>query len=343
MEVLLFSDISYLESMLSNSRLDFIKHLVKTNVLRNLDLPQDDKTVIHLIDQNINNPLYNQPLQKIINTVSSKGKVDIVVFYICVKFTNNYTMATQCDEVDVPKVLHMEDLHHLSEILNFVSYHSIDNILFNTGIKQVNKIIALNNSKIPNNKIKYHRYDFSIDINVFKDYGLEKKYDILLYGCAHEKIYPFRKRLFDLILKKSSTGYYKVKYIPFKVWKKTKHSVCKDKLAKEINAAYLSIATPSKYDYLIKKYIEIPACNTMVAGEYPPEHFGIFKDIIFLSDKYSDERIIEVLDDALGDKNKLSEKTNKIMEATRNTFNYETVGVNLLNLYKKIILDASNS
>jgi len=54
--------------------------------------------------------------------------------------------------------------------------------------------------------VVYNNRDKSDYINYFKNiYNYEfiekKEYDVLLYGSIHPKHYPFKKRLFELILK----------------------------------------------------------------------------------------------------------------------------------------------
>ena len=329
MNILIFADIEYFNTLLSDVRLSLLNKLLKYWTKSNFE-ENNDKIYFHLIPQDPTKYYYNKPLSLFVNNYFPNKKIDLVVFYICVKFSHNYTMVSECNKLNVPKVLHIEDMHHLKEIRDFVSYHDIKHVIHNSNYSYQLKKLKIN---LPNN-IKYYHNEGTIDTDIFTDYGFEKKYDILLYGCDHVKQYPFRNRLFNLI-KKSNR--FKVKHIPFRSWKKDKNTVFGKLLAHNINKSWISIATTSKYNYFIKKYIEIPSCNTMVAGNYPPCHDLIYQDMIVLTHEMSDDHIINLLEDALKDKTNLKEKTQTMYKNVRQIFSLKNGCEKITNIYTKII------
>lgn len=331
MNILIFADIDYFNTLLSDVRLSLLKKISEYWTKLNFE-KNDNKIYFHLISQDPSKYYYNKPLSIFIENYFPNKKVDLVVFYICVKFFHNYKMVSDCDKLDVPKVLHIEDMHHLKEINDFVLYHNIKYIIENNEKTSQFQKLKLSLPK----DVKYYNNESTIDTDIFKDYEFEKKYDILLYGCDHIKQYPFRNRLFNII-KKSNR--FQVKHIPFKSWKKDKNSVFGKLLAHNINRAWISIATTSKYGYFIKKYIEIPACNTMVAGNDPLCYNSIYQDMVILKPEMTDETILDLLELALKDKIILKERIKRMYNAVRKNFSLINGCENITNIYTNIIND----
>ena len=324
MNILIFSDIDYLGITLSNTRLQVIQRLCKY-----WDTKKD--ITYNLIKQEPPLDHYNKPLKYFIDKYSPDRKVDLVVFYICVKFTHEYKMVSKCSEYDMPKVLHVEDMHHVEEIDRFIKYHNIDNIVYNYDKNVL--FYELKNSLDHN--IKWHHNELSIDIEDFKEYDeFTKKYDIILYGCNHKDQYPFRHRLYKM-LKKS--GQFNIKHIVFYTWMRKDYSIFGDILAHNINFAHIGIVTMSKYGYFLKKYMEIPACNVMIAGEVPFCYKNIYKDMIKLSPEMSDQQIIDTLKNALKNKKLLKTKTKKMCDKVREKFSIKQNCINLTKIYLDIM------
>jgi len=147
-----------------------------------------------------------------------------------------------------------------------------------------------------------------VNTEIFKDYGLKKENDVLLYGCIAD-IYPLRTRLRNILKGQNKIkckiidhpGYWKKGELP-----KINEFYVGEKLAKEINRSWITIATKSKYNYLLAKYFEIAACNSLIAGDMPDLGRGIFKNnYLELDNDHSDEQITETIKDYLSNKNKI--------------------------------------
>ena len=125
---------------------------------------------------------------------------------------------------------------------------------------------------------------------------MEKKYDILLYGSIHPRHYPFRNKLFNLLLANKTK--YNICYI-----EKPENfdpNKCEKGLAKLINESKLTIATKSRYDYFVAKYLEIIFCKSLVAGNMATDGISLFEDnYLKLDEKMTDQEIIEQIDQCL--------------------------------------------
>ncbi len=134
-----------------------------------------------------------------------------------------------------------------------------------------------------------------ISFELYKNLYLEKEYDILLYGNTNSDFYPFRKRLHKLL--EANFNCKKVEY----------PKVTGEALVKLLNRSWMSVATKSTEDYLVAKYIEIPACNCLPIGNIATTERAVFEDVMFeLKEDWSDEYIIEVVKECLGNKERLA-------------------------------------
>jgi hypothetical protein len=147
----------------------------------------------------------------------------------------------------------------------------------------------------------------AVNPEVFRDYGLPKDYDVLLYGNVIAHTYPFRARL-AMLLNRSDLrfrwlahpGYYPPNGL------QVPGIVAGADLAREINKAWIAISTSSIYRCVMMKYYEIAASGALIAGDMPDEGREIFgKDFLELRPEQTDEELLGAIHQALGDKKKL--------------------------------------
>ena len=235
-------------------------------------------------------------------------------------FKHDRLIVENLDTYDCPKALIIEDMHCPEYIFNAFDLGGFDYVFPHCR----NDDFDLIQSRLPKS-VKYFDYPHFINLDTFKDYGLEKEYDIILYGSTEEAIYPFRKRLFELILDSDL----KVNHIPFGGYH-GKNSFQGESLAREINKSKIGISTRSTRDCLIKKYLEIPACRTAVAGNIPSE-FADNKDLVIeLNEAMTSEQIINKLKHYINDDKALKRKTNAAYEYVAQNCGYDN-GVRLFN------------
>jgi hypothetical protein len=143
----------------------------------------------------------------------------------------------------------------------------------------------------------------AINTSLFHDHGLEKQYDVLLYGNLTGHTYPFRTRLADLLSRSNlhvrilaHPGYYPQQRL------EAVELVTGAELSRVINQSRIAISTSSIYRCLMMKYFEIAASRCLIAGDMPEEGREIFgDDFLELSPEQSDGEIIDSLRHALAD------------------------------------------
>lgn len=186
----------------------------------------------------------------------------------------------------------IQDMHEktygsIEKLCNFLNENKINIIFTFYQNAEASKIRKLT----PNCK-SYH-LPMKINKEIFYPRNEEKIYDIILYGSIHPSHYPFRKRLFELIL--NNKDKYKIKYIEKP--EAFNPELCEDGLAKLISQSKIGIATKSKYDYFVGKYTELALCKCGIFGDRPTDckYLKIFE----VNNKMTDEEIIRKLDEVL--------------------------------------------
>jgi hypothetical protein len=166
--------------------------------------------------------------------------------------------------------------------------------------------------------LKTYVINLHVDTNVFKDYGLSKKYDLIIYGSTERSTYPFRHRLAQLLIKSRK----------FKILKLELHedlydqANCGEGLARKINQSWLGLATVSNFDYLVGRYFEIPACRSMVLGDMNDQGRAIFGDgYVHVDERMSDAQIISVVEQALANRERLQDQADQMYRVVHTQHN----------------------
>jgi hypothetical protein len=145
------------------------------------------------------------------------------------------------------------------------------------------------------------------DSAIYKDYGLEKKYDVLFTGAVGRH-YPFRQRLRKVIPKLKEHVVCKVLGHPGGNLNKSRGFVLED-YAKLINSSKIALTCSSRYKYRLGKYAEIPMCGSIVAADLPDEDQDFFKKfMLVISPKMNDEEIVDKILNCLKDEEGMKRK-----------------------------------
>ena len=88
---------------------------------------------------------------------------------------------------------------------------------------------------------------------------------------------------------------------------KVKESVVDDDLADLIRSSKMVICTQSQYGLLLKKYLEVGFCGSLICGDIPNEYRELMKDeVIEITNQMSDSEILITIRDALANWSELS-------------------------------------
>lgn len=130
-------------------------------------------------------------------------------------------------------------------------------------------------SEFSNNMIWFPHF---VDINIFKDYGQIKSINYLMMGLLWQEYYPLRQKIYEKM--KYENGFL---YIPHPGYGTidTNTQMVGERYARKINKAKVFLTDGGKFNYAVKKYFEVPACNTLLMAPYTEE----LHDLGFIPDK----------------------------------------------------------
>jgi hypothetical protein len=164
---------------------------------------------------------------------------------------------------------------------------------FDLGLLIVRHHIPYYQAHCPNTKFLWTPH--AINTDLFKNYGVPKEYDVLLYGNIASHTYPLRARLARLLMNQSE---FRFRFIPHPGYyprggPSSAPLITGETLSREINKAWITISTSSIYQCVMMKYYEIAASYSLIAGDMPEEGRLIFgNDFVELRHEQSDAELL---------------------------------------------------
>ena len=149
--------------------------------------------------------------------------------------------------------------------------------------------------------MKFVNVPHSAENTVFKDYGNEKKVDLLLVGSIFHRSmlgdhYPLRKRMASILQTMASKFNCAIHSHPGGELSRADEDVYAIEFAKAINSSKICITCSGAPNSRFGKYVEIPMCATAIAADMPGEQQEEFKKfLIDINMDMSDGEIIEKL------------------------------------------------
>ena len=283
MKILYLCDMSYIQNKMSRVRFDSIEAISKKSDLIYSGLGWDNYDSRLSVQQNIDK-LYNGSSPDIVVVYKPDQYIDFknVKVPTCMRYNEMWPVKEWTEEIQNSK-LDLIIAHHENDI---PKYGHIKDAVF---------------KHIPH----------SANENIYKDYKEYKKYDILFTGATGTKHYPFRTRLKPLTKNKLSQ-HFKCKILDHPGHNKNKtNGLLGEDYARLINSSRITLTCSSAYKYRLGKYVEIPMCASILAGDVPDEDKENFKNFMLeLNPSDSDEVIIDKIKNVLND----SERQEKMIE-----------------------------
>lgn len=291
-----------------------------------------------------------------------KLKPKLIIVFEVDKFEKNTRKYEFIFGMNIPVYIFIDDTYYLTT--------SIKNCDL---VQKVNGIIFwYRNIRIKNSFVREFPGKFITNIDSrfvnterFKDWKLQKKYDILLYGsrsyiknyksekvdsiqdyitgnelCYNKKLgsrinfYPLREKLENIITK------YKDHFNCLILPQKTMHNcaIANEELSKLINQSYLTIACCSIADVLMHKYFEIAASKSVILGNIPTDYDYLFRgNVIEVNEYMSEDNILSIIVNALANKRDLIEKSERLYKAIVNEHNLNKATDSMTNVISNIL------
>ena len=345
MNIILIAEKNHYRDWKGKTYYDILCHY-KINSLNNITLIFSDEYINYSIDK------------------IRELKPNLVCFFETdvLNISNNFDYVF---ELNIPIFYCGLDLFHFTKHANC---YSCPNIKKCDGIIHFGKATDLENSyklMFPN-KIITHFYARFINTNRFKNYNKEKKYDILIYGSRgthhgpgisldthlsdekyriqyesyHNKplgekqhFYPLRVKMELLLMKHSNK--YNLKIIPNACIFNA--PVANEELSQLINESHLTLACCGRSNVAFAKYFEISASYSAILGNIPTDYEDLFKhNIVEVTEWMTDEEILNIIDKALEDKEKLWEMTKRLGDRVHQECDLNAGTKNMDDVFKKI-------
>jgi len=272
-----------------------------------------------------------------VNEEILKIKPKVVIFFECNSFQKLTTKFDFVFHLGIPVFIFLDDTYYISSRTSKCHYiNKSDGLIF----WYKNNLIVDSYKKVFPDKYILNIDSRYVNTDIYKDYKLEKKYDILIYGTRNfsydfkneqldtiqnyirkyeeyyntiinSKIsfYPLRSKIEHILLQ--NTHKYNLKILEEKTIDTP--NIANEELSMLINQSYLTLSCPSIADVLLHKHLEIPASNSVILGSYPSDYKDLFEgNIIEVNEFMSNEEILDIIDNALANKDKLLEMSKRM-------------------------------
>ena len=261
MNILLIAPLSRFKTCISKNRVQLIKFLSSyNNIFFYDDVPNNNfnQYMLYLNKKNI--------------------KIDIVLYYLLYNTKDTYSVnKTFLKNYPLKKkVCFIEDFHYTDDYEDFIKKYNFDLLLLPVHQKKL-----IGEFKLLYN-IDIDVWGFYHDTRLFRPMIAKKEYDVLLYGCLHQKIYPLRYKI-SIVLKFLKKKY-KILVVPFNGYTQKGRSNYHLLPQLIVKSKYV-IATSSIYDMFVKKYQEILLCGSKIIGDIPTGYEDTLKGHIKVIEK----------------------------------------------------------
>lgn len=196
---------------------------------------------------------------KVTDVSKLKNEYDVIVLGV---HSVNYQYVDGLDKVDCVKAMMCDDMHSwFDKHIDYINKNKVDIVLpTKTGFE------TQFCSMIKHHCITYP-FPFPVNAGIFRDYGLERKWDVFLSGFIGGSVYPVRQRLEDVL---SKTKWIKARF-------RHGFDLSVEEYAKEIAQSKIIIFGNGIYDYLNMRVFQGWASKTLVMCPMPKDAECVLK------------------------------------------------------------------
>tara|TARA_R100000808_G_scaffold14410_1_gene34065 strand:- start:822 stop:1739 length:918 start_codon:yes stop_codon:yes gene_type:complete len=277
----------------------------------------------------------NKSVSENIKNIYKGSKPDIVVAYKplnLVKFR----------DLNIPKCLRYNEMYDV-DWTNKEIFDSRSNLIICHHENDMNEFKKMYSMKRIDRTLRLYNIPHAAEKVIYRDYGMPKKYDILLAGAIFTKSllgnhYPLRIRLAKDILPKMNKKY---KCNILRHPGGNLYNAASDQnsffYAQQLSSARICVTCSGQPRSRFGKYIEIPMCGTALAADMPGEQQDQFKEFMIEIDmSMTDDEIINKLSYYLDNEEELKKITNKGMEYAEN-HTQEKYAESFVNIVKEFL------
>lgn len=258
-----------------------------------------------------------------------------IKFKKCIRFNEMYNFNETLNEIEKSNA-DIVICHHENDMKTYESYYS-------------------NYHGQKNTNVKFYHIPHCTEKTIFKDYKMKKDIDILLAGkiggknSLKENHYPLRMRLKNLLPELSKKfKIHEYNHVGYNITNADNNHT-QIEFAKFLNRSRICLTCSGLPKSRFGKYIEIPSCNSVIAGDLPDQDQDDFKKfVIEINRTMTNKEIIDKISYYLNNKTELNKKRQEGLNWSRK-YSQEWYADQLLsildgnfNLHKKKDLSIEN-
>ena len=252
------------------------------------------------------------------NLKNIDSPIDLIVVYKPLDIANDWK------EINIPICLRYNETYDIPWTTKEITESNASLVIFHHENDLFGNIHDYRKN-MPNISFKYIPH--SAEKTIFREMSdVNKEYDILLVGASGfsskalgKPHYPIRDRMGDLL--KNIPGNFRVGRFskPHARVNNAHNNHTAIDFARAINSAKICITDSGAPKSRFGKYIEIPMCGTVIAGDIPNDDVENFKKfVIEINMDMSDSQIISKITEYLEDENKLETLKQAGLEWSKN-------------------------
>jgi hypothetical protein len=347
--IVFLADYAFYKNKLTTVNNDFINSIKNNNEKYNITIFYTD----------------DEPHDVLLNIIYLSPKA--IIIFECNNFQRNTRKFDYIFNLKIPIAIFIDDTYYLTSYTSTCPHTAkVDSIIF----WYKNDKITKSYQEVYKDKLITHIDSRYTNTEIYKDYGLEKKYDILLYGTRNflhpykkeqvqsiqdyiskyeafykitisrdDKInfYTLRNKIEQVLIKNSHK--YNLLILPeTSIMNPDIQKIANAELSKLINQSYLTVSCTTLADVMLHKYVEISASKSVILGDYPSDYKELYENnIVEVNVFMTEEEILEKIDDALANKNKLIEMSERMYHKIQNEHNLKQAQICFNSVIDKII------
>jgi spore maturation protein CgeB len=176
----------------------------------------------------------------------------------------------ELNRIKTPKAMVLSDPHHfLTRKLEYAEKNLIDLVFFDCKFAMMHPKTIEWRERNPSISVRWLPH--SVDTDVFRDYKIPRRLDVISSGSRNSTVYPLRQKIYHELSKKQDIKFSMPPHARYFInsSKTISKTMIRENYARFLSSAKIFIFGSSIYNYPVMKYTEGMACNTLVMAPEP--------------------------------------------------------------------------
>lgn len=190
---------------------------------------------------------------------------DFILIYLYGSIESISPPITGLNSLTIPYGIYLEDLHNINNLPQKIT---------NDNVKYIFTCYRDSFYRMyPELVDKVRWLPHHVNTQIFKDYNLPKENNMLMIGAIFQAYYPLRYKILQTLSNNPDFVYHH--HPGYRDINDNENKLVKENYAKEINKAKIFFTCDSIYQYPVLKYLEAPACKTLLLASDSRELYDL--------------------------------------------------------------------